>query len=161
MQGASRGIKRRGIWVFLIKVSVYAVRHTFLCPFYSIARRCFFSVKSPLFSVNNKLMPAARISNSRLPNTKLIIVRPLPIAEPITEIHGGPDLFINKGSTINLTCIVKFAPEPPPQMVWSHNSEVSKGYSVCPATGSVVLWCVLHIECVKDVLALAKRLFNV
>lgn len=46
--------------------------------------------------------------------------------EPITEIHGGPDLFINKGSTINLTCVVKFAPEPPPQMVWSHNQEVNK-----------------------------------
>lgn len=45
--------------------------------------------------------------------------------EPITEIHGGPDLFINKGSTINLTCVVKFAPEPPPAMVWSHNQEVS------------------------------------
>ncbi|XP_031625867.1 zwei Ig domain protein zig-8 [Contarinia nasturtii] len=48
----------------------------------------------------------------------------LSIVEPITEITGGPDLFINKGSTINLTCIVRFAPEPPPQMVWSHNSEV-------------------------------------
>lgn len=46
--------------------------------------------------------------------------------EPITEIHGGPDLFINKDSTINLTCVVKFAPEPPPAMVWSHNREVKK-----------------------------------
>lgn len=45
-------------------------------------------------------------------------------AEPITEIMGGPDLFINKGSTINLTCLVKYAPEPPPAMVWSHNQQV-------------------------------------
>nr|CAD7397651.1 unnamed protein product [Timema poppensis] len=43
--------------------------------------------------------------------------------EPITEILGGPDLFINKGSTINLTCLVKFAPEPPPAMLWSHKRE--------------------------------------
>lgn len=45
-------------------------------------------------------------------------------AEPITEIMGGPDLFINKGSTINLTCLVRYAPEPPPAMVWSHNQQV-------------------------------------
>lgn len=45
--------------------------------------------------------------------------------EPVTEIVGGADLFINKGSTINLTCIVRYAPEPPPAMTWSHNREVS------------------------------------
>lgn len=44
--------------------------------------------------------------------------------EPITDVVGGPDLFINKGSTINLTCLVKYAPEPPSAMVWSHNQEV-------------------------------------
>nr|CAD7567457.1 unnamed protein product [Timema californicum] len=48
--------------------------------------------------------------------------------EPITEILGGPDLFINKGSTINLTCLVKFAPEPPPAMLWSHKREVKEGF---------------------------------
>ncbi|EDW27689.1 GL20141 [Drosophila persimilis] len=46
------------------------------------------------------------------------------LSEPITEVIGGPDLHINKGSTINLTCIVKFAPEPPPTVSWSHNREV-------------------------------------
>lgn len=44
--------------------------------------------------------------------------------EPVTEIIGGPDLFINKGSTINLTCIVQYAPEPPPTMIWSHNRQI-------------------------------------
>uniref|UniRef100_A0A1A9UV09 Ig-like domain-containing protein n=1 Tax=Glossina austeni TaxID=7395 RepID=A0A1A9UV09_GLOAU len=44
--------------------------------------------------------------------------------EPVTEIIGGPELHINKGSTINLTCIVKFAPEPPPTVIWSHNRQV-------------------------------------
>lgn len=28
------------------------------------------------------------------------------------------------GSTINLTCLVRYAPEPPPAMIWSHNSHV-------------------------------------
>ncbi|XP_046677782.1 zwei Ig domain protein zig-8-like [Homalodisca vitripennis] len=48
----------------------------------------------------------------------------LNVVEPITDILGGPELFINKGSTINLTCLVRFAPEPPPIMLWSHNREV-------------------------------------
>ncbi|XP_052857106.1 zwei Ig domain protein zig-8 isoform X1 [Drosophila gunungcola] len=48
----------------------------------------------------------------------------LNIVEPVTDIIGGPDLHINRGSTINLTCIVKFAPEPPPTVVWSHNREI-------------------------------------
>ncbi|KAI4482769.1 hypothetical protein M0804_008622 [Polistes exclamans] len=48
----------------------------------------------------------------------------LTIVEPVTIIVGQPDLFVNKGSTINLTCIVRYAPEPPPMMVWSHNTEI-------------------------------------
>ncbi|XP_057660144.1 zwei Ig domain protein zig-8 [Diorhabda carinulata] len=48
----------------------------------------------------------------------------LTIVEPITQILGSPELFINMGSTINLTCIVQYAPEPPPNIIWSQNSEV-------------------------------------
>ncbi|XP_003703247.2 zwei Ig domain protein zig-8 isoform X1 [Megachile rotundata] len=47
----------------------------------------------------------------------------LTVVEPETEIAGGPDLFINKYSTINLTCLVKYAPDPPSTIVWSHNHE--------------------------------------
>ncbi|KAK9754569.1 Immunoglobulin domain [Popillia japonica] len=47
----------------------------------------------------------------------------LTVVEPITEILGGPDLFINMGSTINLTCHVRYAPEPPPTMSWAHNAQ--------------------------------------
>ncbi|CAG9772556.1 unnamed protein product [Ceutorhynchus assimilis] len=45
-------------------------------------------------------------------------------SEPITEILGSPEMYINMGSTINLTCIVQYAPEPPPTIVWAHNSHV-------------------------------------
>ncbi|CAO1379785.1 unnamed protein product [Diamesa tonsa] len=45
----------------------------------------------------------------------------LSVVEPITTILGGDDLFINTGSTINLTCIVKHLPEPPPLIAWTHN----------------------------------------
>ncbi|XP_033333310.1 zwei Ig domain protein zig-8 [Megalopta genalis] len=47
----------------------------------------------------------------------------LTVVEPVTEIAGGPDFFINKGSTINLTCLVSYAPEPPSAIIWSHNHE--------------------------------------
>ncbi|KAL1453559.1 hypothetical protein WDU94_009890 [Cyamophila willieti] len=43
--------------------------------------------------------------------------------EPKTEVEGGPDLFINEGSTINLTCIVENSPDPAPVINWSHNKE--------------------------------------
>lgn len=45
--------------------------------------------------------------------------------EPITVILGGPDMYIDVGSTINLTCIVKHLPDPPPGMYWTHNGVVS------------------------------------
>lgn len=44
--------------------------------------------------------------------------------EPETSINSAPDLYVNKGSTINLTCLVRYAPEPPPKMTWSHDTEV-------------------------------------
>lgn len=47
------------------------------------------------------------------------------IAEPVTEVVGGPDLFIDRGSTINLKCTVKFSPEPPLHIIWNHNNNVS------------------------------------
>lgn len=46
-------------------------------------------------------------------------------SEPTTEILGGPELFIDQGSTINLTCLVQFAPEPPPTVGWRHEKQVS------------------------------------
>ncbi|XP_034943199.1 zwei Ig domain protein zig-8-like isoform X2 [Chelonus insularis] len=65
------------------------------------------------------------------------------IVKPITEIVGGSDLFINKGSTINLTCLVKHAPEPPSAIIWSHNHEAINfdsprgGISLVTEKGSV------------------------
>jgi hypothetical protein len=47
-------------------------------------------------------------------------------SEPTTEILGGPELFIDQGSTINLTCLIQFAPEPPPTVGWTHEKQVSE-----------------------------------
>ncbi|XP_042233859.1 uncharacterized protein LOC121874055 [Homarus americanus] len=48
----------------------------------------------------------------------------LTVVEPETRVLGGPDLYINSGSTINLTCVVNHSPEPPPYIFWYHESEL-------------------------------------
>ncbi|KAF0773722.1 neurotrimin-like isoform X2 [Aphis craccivora] len=45
---------------------------------------------------------------------------------PSASISGGPDIHVNEGSTINLTCIVKFSPEPPSYIFWYHYDELSE-----------------------------------
>ncbi|XP_050086854.1 zwei Ig domain protein zig-8-like [Anopheles aquasalis] len=47
----------------------------------------------------------------------------LSVVEPITTIVGVPDLYINTGSTVNLTCIVRNSPEPPSTIIWTHNNQ--------------------------------------
>ncbi|XP_065168018.1 zwei Ig domain protein zig-8-like isoform X1 [Atheta coriaria] len=49
------------------------------------------------------------------------VLMTLSVVEPITTLLGGPEMYINKGSTMNLTCIVKHSPEPPPSIYWTHN----------------------------------------
>lgn len=45
---------------------------------------------------------------------------------PTAAILGSPDLHVDKGSTINLTCAVKYSPEPPAYIFWYHHDEVIK-----------------------------------
>ncbi|RWS17730.1 kin of IRRE-like protein 3 [Dinothrombium tinctorium] len=40
------------------------------------------------------------------------------------KIIGGPSLYINSGSTLNLTCVVNDTPGPPDFIFWYHNGEV-------------------------------------
>ncbi|KAG8226132.1 hypothetical protein J437_LFUL003279 [Ladona fulva] len=42
---------------------------------------------------------------------------------PTASILGAPDLHVDKGSTINLTCIIKYSPEPPAYIFWYHHDE--------------------------------------
>ncbi|XP_050337156.1 uncharacterized protein LOC126763567 isoform X1 [Bactrocera neohumeralis] len=48
----------------------------------------------------------------------------LNIVVPTASILGGPDLYVDKGSTINLTCVIKFSPEPPTHIFWYHQDKV-------------------------------------
>ncbi|XP_023034338.1 uncharacterized protein LOC6647338 isoform X1 [Drosophila willistoni] len=48
----------------------------------------------------------------------------LNVVEPSTEIIGAPDLYIESGSTINLTCVILNSPEPPAYIFWNHNNAI-------------------------------------
>lgn len=58
-------------------------------------------------------------------STVVMVLHKNMFSEPATEIIGGPDLFIDRGSTINLTCVVLHSPEPPAYIFWNHNEAVS------------------------------------
>lgn len=45
--------------------------------------------------------------------------------EPTTTILGTPELYIDTGSTVNLTCVVHGLNEPPTVIQWTHNGFVS------------------------------------
>ncbi|XP_022915005.1 zwei Ig domain protein zig-8-like isoform X5 [Onthophagus taurus] len=48
----------------------------------------------------------------------------LTVVVPTAAILGGPDLHVDKGSTINLTCAIRFSPEPPAYIFWYHHDDV-------------------------------------
>lgn len=60
----------------------------------------------------------------------LTLDRSLSPAVPTATILGGPDLYVDKGSTINLTCAIRFSPEPPPYIFWYHLDEVGNCFLI-------------------------------
>ncbi|XP_063594831.1 zwei Ig domain protein zig-8-like isoform X1 [Penaeus indicus] len=48
----------------------------------------------------------------------------LAVVEPETVIVGGPDVYINTGSRLALTCSVKYSPEPPAFIFWYHDDKL-------------------------------------
>ncbi|XP_069158577.1 zwei Ig domain protein zig-8-like [Procambarus clarkii] len=48
----------------------------------------------------------------------------LHIFEPKAEIIGSPDVHVDMGSTINLTCIITHGTQPPAYVFWYHNGRV-------------------------------------
>lgn len=52
--------------------------------------------------------------------------------EPTAAILNAPDLYVDKGSTINLTCTIRFGREPPGFIFWYHEDKVcSKSFLNC------------------------------
>lgn len=52
------------------------------------------------------------------------------VIEPTTTILGGPEIYMDVGSTINLTCLVRHSPEPPAHVFWTQNQQVTETQSV-------------------------------
>ncbi|XP_050721088.1 uncharacterized protein LOC127000955 [Eriocheir sinensis] len=48
----------------------------------------------------------------------------LAVVEPETAIVGGPDVYLNTGSQLALTCTIRFSPEPPAFILWYHGDKV-------------------------------------
>ncbi|XP_045136946.1 zwei Ig domain protein zig-8-like isoform X1 [Portunus trituberculatus] len=48
----------------------------------------------------------------------------LSVYAPRASIVGAPDMHVDRGSTINLTCTVSHTPEPPAYIFWYHNGQV-------------------------------------
>ena len=42
-------------------------------------------------------------------------------SDPRTHIIGGPDMFVDVGSMVNLSCVVAFTERPPEKVIWFHN----------------------------------------
>ncbi|KAK8386221.1 hypothetical protein O3P69_010728 [Scylla paramamosain] len=49
----------------------------------------------------------------------------LSVYAPRASIVGAPDMHVDRGSTINLTCTVSHTPEPPAYIFWYHNGQVN------------------------------------
>lgn len=44
---------------------------------------------------------------------------------PTAVIWGGPDIKVEKGSMINITCTINYSTEPPAYIFWYHQDEVT------------------------------------
>ena len=70
------------------------------------------------------------------------------VSVPHVRIQGAPDIHVNQGSAINLTCIISYSPEPPAFVFWYRGNKESTvdigysvtGYSVISAIVSVLRW---------------------
>lgn len=48
----------------------------------------------------------------------------LSVFAPQAEIIGAPDMYVDRGSTINLTCVIAYSPHPPAYIFWYHDGKV-------------------------------------
>ncbi|XP_014259878.1 uncharacterized protein LOC106672737 isoform X1 [Cimex lectularius] len=53
---------------------------------------------------------------------------------PTASIVGGPDIYVNYGSTINLTCTIRHSPEPPAYIFWYYSKEDDNTSTNAPST---------------------------
>ena len=51
------------------------------------------------------------------------------LSVPEATILGKPEMFVDVGSTINITCVVKHTPGPPSIVQWRYGGKVSQVHS--------------------------------
>ena len=49
---------------------------------------------------------------------------------PHVRIQGAPDLHVDQGSVINLTCIISYSPEPPVYVFWYRGDKVGSTLAI-------------------------------
>ncbi|KAK3851445.1 hypothetical protein Pcinc_041905 [Petrolisthes cinctipes] len=47
----------------------------------------------------------------------------LSVVVPSVELLGGGDVYLDRGSTLNLTCMVHLSPKPPDFILWYHRDK--------------------------------------
>ena len=70
------------------------------------------------------------------------------ILEPSTYVIGGPDMFVDVGSMVNLSCVVSFTEKPPESVVWLHNEEeISfRGPRSGVSVSEIIVFKLLHFK---------------
>lgn len=104
------------IWIIFIRLG-YVVFHS-LSAIFRFIRLFLFRSSFAALTLHTFIYSAACTC---IMHTKCFCMKP----EPSTEIIGAPDLYIETGSTINLTCVIENSPEPPAYIFWNHNNAVS------------------------------------
>ena len=51
------------------------------------------------------------------------LAKPHSVSEPSSYIIGGPDLFVDVGSMVNISCVVVNTDKPPDTVKWLHGDE--------------------------------------
>ncbi|KOB79419.1 Uncharacterized protein OBRU01_00319 [Operophtera brumata] len=76
-------------------------------------------------SIKRETIGSASLFSRDVTSRKELTEKPsICIGVPSARILGGPDLHVDIGSTINLTCLIQFSPEPPAYIFWYHEDEV-------------------------------------
>ena len=47
---------------------------------------------------------------------------------PVATILGESEIYLDAGSTINITCVVKHTPVPPSNVQWEHQGKVKQPF---------------------------------
>ena len=89
------------------------------------------------------------------------------ISEPEVSVLGGPDMFVETGSVINMTCSVAWTPAPPASTSWRHNNSLISfrgprpGVSIIIDKGEITTAQLLIMSARSEIMMVIRALVNV